>query len=510
MAGDVYFAGEKIARADFDRGARIIAADMMSRGVGEDDVIAIYMRNDAVYMQLVLAARYVGVRFATVNWHAAPLEVHHIVEDSGAKLIYAHSDLLAGVLDGMPSSADMVSVTVPDVVAEAFGVQDVDVPGAAARLSDVLTTTEPYQGEAKKFRGLFAYTSGSTGRPKGIRRKFDPDGPDTWERYRGMATSLLGTKEGDRLHVSAPLYHSAPNAMCGFVLASENVDLFIDPKFESESFLQTIDTHKITHAYVVPTMMVRMLKLGQDVRDKYDVSSLRFTLSTGSPFPMDIKRQMIDWVGPVFNETYGASEIGFMTLISSKDAMAKPGSVGTILSGGAVRVLDDEMNEVATGEVGSLYIHLPQFGDFEYTNTDGDLSGQRQGEFTSVGDMGYVDEDGYIFISDRKKDMIISGGANIFPAEIEAQLILMPEVADCAVFGAPDSEYGEKIVAAVTCKLGVTVTIDSVRAFLEPRLAKFKIPRKIDVHDALPRQESGKIFKAKLRAPYWDGAGRKV
>ncbi len=509
MAGDIYYAGEKIARADFDRDARIIAANMISHGVGADDVIAIYMRNDPVYLQLVLAARLVGVRFATINWHAAPQEVHYIVEDSGAKLIYAHSDMLAGVMDGMPGTATPISVPVPAALSAAFGAQDVDMPGAA-QLSEILISTAPYEGEPKKFRGLFAYTSGSTGQPKGIRRKFDPDGPDAWERYRGMATGILGAVEGDRLHVSAPLYHSAPNALCCFVLAAGNVDLFIDPKFDSVDFLQTIHTHKITHAYVVPTMMVRMLKLEQADRDKYDTSSLRFTLSTGSPFPMEIKRKMIDWLGPIFNETYGASEIGFMTLITSQDAMAKPGSVGQILSGGAVKVLDDDMNEVPTGEVGTLYINLPQFGDFEYTNADGALSGQRQGEFTSVGDMGYVDSDGYIFISDRKKDMIISGGANIFPAEIEAQLILMPELADCAVFGAPDPEFGEKIVAAVICKPGASVTLNSVRAFLEPRLAKFKIPRQIDVHDALPRQDSGKIYKAKLRAPYWEGAGRQV
>ncbi|HBJ93498.1 MAG TPA: AMP-dependent synthetase, partial [Hyphomonadaceae bacterium] len=233
-------------------------------------------------------------------------------------------------------------------------------------------------------------------------------------------------------------------------------------------------------------------------------------ISTGSPWPIEVKNEMIDWFGPILNESYGASEIGFMTLISSDEAKAKPGSVGKILPGGTVKVLDDDFNEVPTGEVGTLYIHLPTYGDFEYTNQDGNLDGQRQGNLSTVGDMGYVDEDGYIFISDRKKDMIISGGANIFPAEIEAELILMPEIADCAVFGAPDPEFGELIVAAVTCQPDKSVTLQDVKAWLEPRLAKFKIPRKLDVHDELPRQDSGKIFKAKLRAPYWEEAGRKV
>ena len=509
MAGDIYFAGAKIPRSEFDLGARSIAADMMARGLKPDDVIAIYMRNDPAYLQLVLAARLVGVRFATINWHAAALEVHHILEDSEAKLVFAHSDLLASVRAGLPDTVTPISVTVPAALQQAFKTQDRPHPGLA-NLTEIINQTEPYQGPAQKFRGLFAYTSGSTGRPKGIRRVFDPDGPDTWERYKALAAGLLGAGEGDRMHISAPLYHSAPNALAGFVLAAETVDLYLAPKFNSEEFLDALHTHKITHAYVVPTMMVRLLKLGPDIRAKYDVSSLRFTLSTGSPFPMDIKSDMIEWFGPVFNESYGASEIGFMTLISSQEALQKPGSVGKVLPGGSVKVLDDDLNELPTGEVGSLYINLPQFGDFQYTNAEGNLSGQRAGNHTSVGDMGYLDEDGYIYISDRKKDMIISGGANIFPAEIEAQLILMPEIADCAVFGAPDPEFGEKIVAAVVCKPGQEVTLDGVRAFLEPRLAKFKMPRLIDVHDALPRQESGKIFKAKLRAPYWEGAGRQV
>jgi len=509
MAGDIYYAGERILRAEFDRGARILAADMIARGTGPDDVIAVYLRNDPVYLQLMVAARYVGVRYATINWHAAPLEVQHILEDSGAKLLYAHSDLLAKVMDGLPSKTVPVSVDLPVELAAAYGTQSASVQ-EADQLREIMDSTAPHEGETLKFRGMFAYTSGSTGRPKGIKRRMNPDGPDMWDRFRGLSEVLLGATSGDKMHISAPLYHSAPNALAGMCLAAENIDLYIEPRFDSEVFLESIHTAKITHAYVVPTMMVRMLKLGPEIREKYDVSSLRFTLSTGSPFPMDIKRPMIDWFGPVFNECYGASEIGFMTLISSEEALAKPGSCGKILPGGQVKVLDDDLNEVPTGEVGSLYIHLPQFGDFEYTNAEGDLSGQRAGNFTSVGDMGYVDADGYIYISDRKKDMIISGGANIFPAEIEAQLILMPQISDCAVFGAPDAEFGEQIVAAVTCKQGQTVDLDSVKEFLEPRLAKFKIPRKVDVHAELPRQESGKIYKAKLRAPYWEGAGRKV
>lgn len=509
MAGDIYFAGEKTTREDFQLTARKIAADMMARGIVPDDTVAILMRNDVAYLALVEASRLVGVRYATINWHSAPGEVIHILTDSKAKLLYAHSDLLAPIMADLPASLTPITAPVPQAIQAVYSAVDVALP-AAESLTNICAETAPYQGAPQKFRGLFAYTSGSTGRPKGIKRAFNPDGPDMWDRYKGLASALLGMTAGDRMHVSAPLYHSAPNALSGMALAAETVDLYLEPKFEAEAFLKTLDENKITHAYVVATMMVRLLKLDENIRTKYDPSALRFTLSTGSPFPMKIKRQMIDWFGPVFNESYGASEIGFMTLITSEEALAKPGSVGKIMPGGEVRVLDDNLNALPTGEVGSLYVKLAQFGDFEYTNAEGSLKGQRADGFTSVGDMGYVDEDGYIYISDRKKDMIISGGANIFPAEIEAQLILMPEITDCAVFGAPDEEYGERIVAAITCAPGQTVNLATVRAFLEPRLAKFKIPRKLDIHDALPRQESGKIYKAKLRAPYWEGAGRKV
>lgn len=312
------------------------------------------------------------------------------------------------------------------------------------------------------------------------------------------------------MHVAAPLYHSAPNAITQFVVAAGDVDLFVDAKFDPEDFLRCVEENRITHAYIVPTMMVRLLKLPEETRAKYDISSLRFTISTGSPCPPDVKRAMIDWFGPVLNESYGASEIGFITLISAEEAIKKPGSVGKIIFGGSVKVLDDNMNELPPNEVGALYIHLPIFGDFNYTNEDGALQEQRQGEFTTVGDIGYVDEDGYVYISDRKKDMIISGGANIFPSEIEAELIQMTEIQDCAVFGAPDDEFGEAVVAAVQCMAGRSVTLEQVCAFLEPRLAKYKMPRKMDLHSELPREDSGKIFKAKLRAPYWEKAGRTI
>lgn len=509
MAGDIYFSGRRIARADFNERSRRLASDLKANGVGADDVVAILMRNDVAYLEVVEACRHVGARYAVINWHAAPPEVAYIVEDSGAKALFAHVDLLEPVVQAVPAGVRLIGVDVSDVLAAAYGSAHVEV-GEAERMEDLIKAAAPYEGASEKLRGLFAYTSGSTGRPKGIRRKMNPDGPDSYETYAQLARLLLGANEGDRMHIAAPLYHSAPNALAQFVLAAGDIDLFIEPKFDAETFLNAVDEHGVTHAYIVPTMMVRLLKLPEETRAKYGTSSLRFTISTGSPCPAAVKEAMIDWFGPVLNETYGASELGFMTLINAEDALKKRGSVGKVLPGGDVKILDDDMNELPPGEVGRIYIHLPMFGDFEYTNKAGALADQRHGAFTTVGDVGYVDEDGFIYISDRKKDMIISGGANIFPSEIEAELIQMPEVRDCAVFGAPDEEFGERIVAAVQCAPGVSLDLDKVHAFLAPRLAKFKLPRVLDIHEALPREDSGKIFKARLRAPYWEKAGRSI
>lgn len=509
MSGDIYIHGVKTPRADYEQAAKKLANDFAGRGLGPDDVIALLMRNDLNFMIIAEAARLIGLRYVAINWHGVALETVSVLKSAEAKLFIAHADLLAAIVDDLPEGLACISVAVSPELAACYDIEAGRGQGVPD-LAGLIEAQTPWEKPAAKFRGMYAFTSGSTGMPKGIKRDVSETAPDRWQTYAALSQMLMKQQPGDRFYCAAPLYHSAPNALSAITMAAGGVDLFVDSKFEPEGFLQIVERYGITHAYLVPTMMVRMLKLDEATRQKYDISTLRYCVSTGSPWPHDVKAAMIDWFGPILYESYGASEIGFMTLISSQEALQKPGSVGRILEGGDVKVLDDDGKELPPGEVGTLYIHLPIFGDFDYTNTDAHIEENRYGAYTTVGDMGSVDEDGYIFISDRKKDMIISGGANIFPAEIEAQLILMPEVADCAVFGAPDPEFGEIIVAAITLKDGASADLAGVRAWLEPRLTKFKIPRKLDIHDSLPRQESGKIFKAKLRAPYWDEAGRSV
>ncbi len=503
----LYLTDRATARQSFEDSARRIAAVLKTYGVGEESVIAVLMRNDTACMEIGEACRFLGARYCMLNWHGTEHEIAHILEDSGALVLIGHTDLLAALDHEKLPALPVLSIETPDEVAAAYGGNSNAVGKSLHALCEAAT---PYGGEPLRFRGMFAYTSGSTGMPKGIRRTTNPDAPDPYAVYAGLAETMMGGKPGDKLMVAAPLYHSAPHALATFAMASGFMDLIIQPKFEPVAFLEALEKHKVSHVYIVPTMMVRLLKLPADVREKYDLSALRFAVSTGSPWPSEVKEAMIDWLGPIFFESYGASELGFMTLIGSEEAIRKPGSVGKILAGGSIKILDDDGNELPVGEIGTIYVHLPLFGDFNYTNAEGALADQRVAGHATVGDMGYLDEDDYLFISDRKKDMIISGGANIFPAEIEAELIKMPEVADCAVFGAPDPEFGERIIAAVQLANGQSLSFEDMQAFLLSRLAKFKIPKKLDIHDALPREDSGKIFKTRLRDPYWEGQGKKV
>ena len=506
MKNDLYFGGEQTERAQFEYRAKSIAAVLTDYGVGPDDAVAVLLRNDILYMEIVQACRYVGAYYVTLNWHGAAAEIGAILDDSKARVVIGHSDLTAKLTQ---LSIPVLAVPTPLKLVRAYGV-DAKMAEGQHSLEALIETAEPIQTPPLLSRGMLAYTSGSTGRPKGIRRSVDPDGADRYELYIALARGLLHLAPGDRFYTAAPLYHSAPNALSFMSIAAGYAELYISPKFDPEGFLADIERYRITHCYLVPTMMVRLLKLPKSVREKYDVSSFKFGISTGSAWPRDVKQAMIDWFGPVFYETYGASEIGFITLISSEDAIRKPGSVGQVLSGGSLKILDENGAELPAGEAGAIYIHLPQFGDFTYSNAEGDLKGQRHGKYTTVGDVGYLDEDGFLFISDRKKDMIISGGANIFPAEIEAALINMPQVFDCAVFGAPHPEFGETVIAAVQCADGASLTLEELQQFLSDKIAGFKIPKQLDLHDALPREDSGKIFKERLRAPYWEKAGRKI
>lgn len=259
-------------------------------------------------------------------------------------------------------------------------------------------------------------------------------------------------------------------------------------------------------------MFVRLLKLPDEVKSRYDLSSLRFVVHGAAPCAPSTKRAMIEWWGPVINEIYGATEVGVTAWNNSEDALAKPGTVGRVLDGAAIKVLDDEGTELPTGHVGELYMRANWMPEFTYHGLEDHRREISRGDLITVGDLGWIDEDGYVFVSDRKRDMVISGGVNIYPAEIEAALVGMTGVNDCAVFGIPDEEFGEALCAHIEADttLPITLSADDVRAYLAGRVAKYKIPKLIEFVVGLPRQDSGKIFKRQIRDRYWVGIKRNI
>jgi long-chain acyl-CoA synthetase len=282
------------------------------------------------------------------------------------------------------------------------------------------------------------------------------------------------------------------------------------PRFEPEALLQLIEAHRITHVQMVPTMFVRLLKLPQETRRQYDVSSLEFVVHAAAPCPREVKQAMIDWWGPIVHEYYGATEIGSVVFCTAAEWMAHPGTVGRALPGVDLRVFDEHGAECATGIPGDVYARILAGTDFTYHGDDAKRRGAERNGLISVGDIGYLDGDGFLHLCDRRTDMVISGGVNIYPAEIEAALVQLPEVADCAVFGIPDDELGEALCACVQPAFDVTADEGAIRAQLRTRLAGYKVPKRIVFMEALPREDSGKIFKRRLREAYWVGRERRI
>jgi long-chain acyl-CoA synthetase len=353
------------------------------------------------------------------------------------------------------------------------------------------------------------YTSGTTGMPKGVRRA--PWAPEAMAaRQRSMAQCFGMSPDAPvRTVITGPMYHVVPN-ICGLTAALYDGLVVLQPRFDAEQLLALIERHGINAVHLVPTMFVRLLRLPEAVRERYDLSSLKFVCHGAAPCPPDVKRRMIDWLGPIVHEYYGATESGAVFYHDSHEALRKPGTVGRTVEGGRVEIHDAAGNALPTGEIGEIYLRLAHWPDFTYHNNDAKRREIERDGLITIGDMGYLDEDGYLFLCDRANDMVISGGVNIYPAEIEAVLIDMPGVHDCAVFGIPDEEFGESLCAYVEPLDGAPLDAGAVRAYLKERIANYKVPKVVEFSADLPREDTGKIFKRRLREPYWRDAGRNI
>lgn len=491
MTPTITFDGQQVAPQAFGLRLQRAVRVLQDAGIGEGDTVALLMRNSPEMLEVMLAARWLGALWCPINWHFKAGEVQYILDDSRARLLVIDDDLRAG----LPLPSD------PALTVVAHGGTD---PGRWAALRDAAA---PATLEARAPRGAMFYTSGTTGKPKGILRS--PATPEQAAKTMDVLRHVLGLEPGMRALLSAPMYHSAPNSY-SIGASLDNGHLFIEQRFDAERTLQLIEQHRITHAYLVPTMYVRLLALPEGVRQRYDLSSMRFVSSTGSPCAPELKRAMIDWWGPIIHEAYGASELGYMTRLDSAEALRKPGSAGRPLPGVRMAIQDTQGRALPQGQAGLIYVHQPAFPDFSYIGNAEARSRIERDGLKTLGDIGYLDEDGFLFIVDRAADLVISGGVNIYPAEIEAVLQMMPGVADCAVFGIPDDEFGEALAAVVQVRTAASLDAAAVQEFLAQRLARYKVPKVVEFATELPREDTGKIFKRKLREPFWAGRTRRV
>ncbi len=479
---------------------------LRSLGLGVGDPVALLSNNRVEFLEVNGAVSHSGLVLVPVNWHLVADEIAYILRDSGAKAIIAEGEFLEAAQKavdqaGGPEHRILLSP------AKADGWLDYD---------ELLAAGSPDEPADQSGGASMFYTSGTTGNPKGVRSTaMAPGQPvdNLAATIQGVA-GLLGLHGQAKTLVNSPLYHAGPFAAAS-VTSGGGGSIVLRRKYDPIESLQLIQDEKIEQAYFVPTHFVRFLKLDEETKKRFDLSSLANVWHTGAPCPPDVKRQIIEWWGPVLSEYYGASEgLGSGTFVSSQEWLERPGTVGKALPTCQVMILDEDGKETPVGEVGQVWFKSLIGADFEYAGAPEKTAAAHKepGTYT-YGDVGYLDADGYLYLSDRKIDMIVSGGVNIYPAEIESVLINHPAVTDVAVFGVPNDEFGEEVKAAVHLPPGQEATAEleaDLRAYAKEKLAGYKNPRSYDFHTDFPRTPTGKLQKRLLRDPYWEGRERAI
>jgi len=464
-----------------------------SRDINVGDHVALLMENHLQYFEIAWAAFRAGIYITCINRFLTADEAAYIVNDSGAKAIITSTEIAASNellahLDNCPHRF---------IARGALGgwesLED------ALKEFDSSPQAEQLQGDS------MLYSSGTTGRPKGIKRPL-PNASVTLGIPGADTAQPYGFDEHSIYLSPAPLYHAAPFGFCMRVLCLGGTVVMM-PKFDEQKALANIERFNITHSQWVPTMFVRMLKLDKEVRERFDLSSHQCAVHAAAPCPTEVKHQMMDWWGPIIWEYYAGTERNGSTIIAPEDWLAHPGSVGRAASG-TLRICDEDGTELPPNQEGLIFFEQPK-RPFEYHNAPEKTaeSGHPQhANWTALGDVGYVDDDGFLFLTDRKAYLIISGGVNIYPQEIEDALIMHPNVTDVAVFGIPNAEFGEEVKAVVQAAPGVatdSALVDELSQWARDHLASFKVPRSFDFMDELPRLPTGKLYKRLLRDAYW-------
>ncbi|MGV9332014.1 acyl-CoA synthetase [Nocardia sp. NPDC003726] len=488
--------GEALTYRELEENSVRLARHLRDAGLRKGDHVALLSGNDPKIYEVYWAALRTGLYITAVNRHLSPSEISYIVDDCGARALIVSA--------GLADAAEQIVPETPGVeIRLAFGGH---VPGYKSYEEAIAASSpEPLPDQPRGADML--YSSGTTGRPKGIKQPL-PDrqvGDAPGDTYTAIFGPLYGF-DTETVYLSpAPLYHAAPLRFGGVVHALGGT-LVIMEKFDAEQALAAIERYRVTHSQWVPTMFVRMLKLDEAVRARYDVSSLRVAVHAAAPCPVDVKRAMIDWWGPILYEYYASTEANGATFIDSEQWLRKPGSVGTA-GLGTIRVCGDDGAQLPAGEIGTVYFERDE-APFAYHNDPAKTAEAVHPEhptWTTTGDIGYVDDEGYLFLTDRKAFMIISGGVNIYPQEVEDALALHPKVFDVAVIGVPDEEMGESVKAVVQPAPGAEPGPElaaELRDYLRDRIAHYKVPRSFDFADDLPRTPTGKLVKGKLRQRY--------
>ena len=495
--------GEITTYAELDAAANRISRMLRAAGVEPGDHVAICMENHPRYLETVWGCHYAGAIYTAVSSRLTSAELTYIINDCAATVFITskyQADQAAEILIGTPNVTSRYML-------------DGTIDGHAS-YEDAVASQNATPLENRVSGTDMLYSSGTTGQPKGVALKFE-GGP--LESAPPMVTYMLqllfGVTEDDVYLSPAPTYHAAPLRFTMAINALGATAVVMD-RFEPEAYLELVERYRITVSQVVPTMFVRLLKSSADVRDRYDVSTLRVVIHAAAPCPVPVKEQMIDWFGPVIHEYYAGTEGNGLVYCNSEQWLAHPGTVGTPIAC-TIHICGDDGNELPAGERGTIFFEGQN--NFEYHNDPEKTAKSRHPNgWSTLGDVGYLDDDGFLFLTDRKAYMIISGGVNIYPQESENVLITHPKVSDVAVFGVPNEDFGEEVKAVVQ---PATMPADDAAAaalsaeliaFCRTQLADVKCPRSVDFREDLPRHPTGKLYKRHLKDEYWAAAGRSI
>lgn len=490
--------------AELDRAANRVSHLLRSSGLGVGDHVAFCLENHPRFFELVWGCIYAGVVYTACSSRLTSEELAYIINDCGAKAFIASSYKADQAAEIVPATPHVKVRLMIDGVIDGYGSYEEAV------------AVQPSNPLPDRVEGLdMLYSSGTTGRPKGVSLG-DPSSPIGTAGPLVMLGQFLFGMDSDTVYLSpAPLYHAAPLRFNVVVHRLGGTSIVME-HFDPEHFLRLVEQHRITHSQTVPTMFVRMLKLPESVRNRYDVSSLKCVFHAAAPCPIEVKRGMIDWFGPIIHEYYAGSEGNGFVYCNSEQWLAHEGTVGQALSG-ILHVLDDDGNELGPNETGTIYFESP--AEFQYHNDPEKTRASRDPlgrGWTTLGDVGYVDADGFLYLTDRKAFMIITGGVNVYPQESENLLVTHPAVVDVAVFGVPHPEFGEEVKAVVqpvsmpsSAEEAAALERDLI-AHCRASLADVKCPRSVDFRSELPRHPTGKLYKRLLKDEYWAGTGRAI